>query len=149
MLQTRNRTPFAVGLVPTLDVENRQLLTVVVKATFAFEHGQSPLSVAREQKPICSAPVYHGDPGRSSLRYEADSCPAKPHTDIVMVACARSARETAELDVSLRAGPLRKVIRAFGDRPHQLRFARCRSSTSARSEGVETTWSLATRSVWA
>ena len=116
MLQTRNKTSFATALVPTLDLENRGKLTVVVKGTFALGRNQSLLPIADEQAPICFAPVFNGEPGRSSVRYEADTCPSKPNTDVVMVGSARAARFTTEMDVELRVGELHKIVRVFGDR---------------------------------
>jgi hypothetical protein len=115
MLEIRNQTPFAAAIVPGLDREGRDTVTVVVKGTFALGRGEV-LSVAGAQVPIAHADAFHGEPGLSSIKYEADACPAKKGTDVVLVGQARSIRPVPSLDVSLSAGRLRKVVRVFGDR---------------------------------
>src|SRR5262249_26571503 len=52
----------------------------------------------------------------TSARYEADSSPPKLGTDVVLVGQAHSDRPVTELDVGLQVGPVRKVLRVFGDR---------------------------------
>jgi hypothetical protein len=115
MLDLRNRTPFAAAIVPGLDKEGRDTLTVVVKGTFALGRREA-LAVADAQVPIAYADVFHGEPGLSSIRYEADACPAKTGTDVVLVGHARSVRPVPSLDVSLDVGRLHKVVRIWGDR---------------------------------
>ena len=76
MLEIKNRTPFAAAIVPGLDKEGRDTVTVVVKGTFDLG-GRTSLAVSEKQVPIVHAETFHGEPGVSSIRYEADACPAK------------------------------------------------------------------------
>jgi hypothetical protein len=115
MLDLRNQTPFPAAIVPGLDREGRDTVTVVVKATFALGRREA-LEVADAQVPIAYADAFHGEPGLSSLQYEADACPAKKGTDVALSGHARAVRPVPSLDVSLAVGRLRKVVRVFGDR---------------------------------
>jgi hypothetical protein len=116
MLELRNRTPFAAAIAPGLDREGRDTVTVLVKGTFALSARGRDLSVAEEQVKVAFADTFHGEPGRSSVKYEADGCPGKRGTDVVLVGHACSLRPVPSLDVELFAGRLKKVVRVFGDR---------------------------------
>ncbi len=120
MLELHNSTPFAAALVPGLDRRGRGIVTVVVKGTFALGRTSDALPAAQAQVPIAHADTWHGKPGASSIRYESDLCPAKPGTDVLLVghAYAPSAGATSA-DVAVEVGPIRKVVRAFGERHYQ------------------------------
>lgn len=114
MFALENPTPFPAALVPGLDREGRTHATVVLKATFRLREGDLP--IADEQAPLLRADVHHGEPDASSLRYEADLSPQKAGTDVALLGHAWSSSPTEELDVTLSAGRLKKVVRVFGDR---------------------------------
>jgi hypothetical protein len=114
MLAIDNATQLPAALVPGLDAEGRTHATVVVKATFRLREGDPVL--ADEQVPLHVTDEHHGEPGASSVRYEADLAPQKPGTDVVLIGHAWSPSPVPELDVVLVAGPVRKVVRVFGDR---------------------------------
>lgn len=114
MFALENPTPFPAALVPGLDREGRTHATVVLKATFRLREGDLPL--ADEQAPLRQADEHHGEPDASSMRYEADLGPQKGGTDVALLGHAWSPSPTEELDVTLSAGRLRKVVRVFGDR---------------------------------
>ena len=115
MLEIKNRTPFAAAIVPGLDREGRDTVTVIVKGTFDLG-GRTALVPSALQVPIAHAETFHGEPGLSSIKYEADACPAKRGTDVVLVGHAVSIRPVPSLDVSLSVGPVRKTVRITGDR---------------------------------
>lgn len=115
MLEIRNKTPFVAAIVPGLDKHGSENVTVVVKGTYRLQ-GRGPLKVAPEQEPIHHADVFHGEPGQSSIRYEADACPAKKGTDVVLVGHAVAPRAVPHVDVSLSVGPVHRVVRVLGDR---------------------------------
>lgn len=111
-----NRTPFAAQELFLTDENGRDLLAVVVKATYAAAPGR-PLSLAEEQVPVDVAGSYYGDPETSSMHFEPEVAPLKPGTDVVLVGHAHPDRPGArQVDVGFQVGPLRKVIRVFGDR---------------------------------
>jgi hypothetical protein len=116
MFETRNRTPFHVGLMPWLDGEGREHAVTFVKATFDLGASRHDLPVAEQQVPIADADVHFGDPATSSVRYASDRSPAKPGTDVALVGRAVSHKAVKSMDVALAAGTLRKVVRIFGDR---------------------------------
>ena len=111
-----NETPFAAQELYLSDEDGRELLTVVVKATYTI-HPNAALSLSEEQRPVEVGGTYNGDPETSSPRYEPEVAPQKLATDVVLIGHAHAARAgTVQLDVSLQVGPVRKTIRVFGDR---------------------------------
>ncbi len=116
MLELSNDTPYPAAIVPGLDVEGVDTVTVVVKGTFALPRAGGAPPVAREQRPLVDADEFHGEPGSSSIRYESERCPAKRGTDVVLVGSAVSRTPVPSLDVTLSCGPLQHAVRVFGDR---------------------------------
>lgn len=111
-----NETPFAAQELYLADEEGRDLLVVVVQATYRISQDSS-LSLAEEQLPVETAGTYHGEPGTSSYRYEPQVAPVKLATDVVLLGHAFPERPGAtHVDVRFRVGPVGKVIRVFGDR---------------------------------
>jgi hypothetical protein len=119
MLELRNKTPFAAAILPGLDKTGRDDVTVVVKGTFGLVTRTQVLPIAEAQVPIAYADEWAGEPGVSSIRREADVCPTKPATDVLLLghAYAPSGRASA-VDVSLAVGALQKTVRVFGDRAY-------------------------------
>lgn len=117
MWQVDNRTPFAAERSWVRDRNGAEVWLVAVKATFDIRLDGST-AVAKEQPPVLRVPEYHGEPGHSSIRYDADLVLTKTTTDVIVVghAYAPHRTEVAELDVGFRLGPVRKLIRVFGDR---------------------------------
>jgi hypothetical protein len=111
----QNLTPFAAEELLLLDEEGAQVITLVVKATYAIK--DRALEIAAEQAPIVKAPVHHGDPSTSSLKYESEAPYTKLATDVVLLGHAQPEQSAAtELDVVLKVGPIKKQIRVYGDR---------------------------------
>lgn len=111
-----NETPFTAQELFLADEDGRDLLVVVVKATYAAAPGR-PLTLAEEQALVDVAGTYYGDPETSSMRFEPEVAPVKLATDVVLVGHAYPDRPGArQVDVGFQVGPVRKVIRVFGDR---------------------------------
>ncbi len=112
-----NRTPYAVGRIWGRDKEGVHEWLVAVKATYRIR-STGALVLADEQPPPLVAPEYYGEPGASSLRYEADLVSPKPTTDVLLngTAYAPQGRPTTEFMVAMRIGELRKSIKVFGNR---------------------------------
>ncbi|SFU99429.1 DUF2169 family type VI secretion system accessory protein [Pseudoduganella namucuonensis] len=117
MWEVDNETPFAAERGWARDRDGAEVWLVAVKATFDI-HADGSTSVAAEQPPVLRAPEYLGEPGASSIRYEADLVPAKRRTDIVVLghAWAPEGRPVTALDVGFRVGGVSKRLRVFGDR---------------------------------
>jgi len=115
--QIDNRTPFAAERGWVRDRDGAEVWLVAVKATFAIRP-DGTTDVAKEQPPVLRLPEHHGDPGRSSVKYDADLVLTKRTTDVIVVghAHAPQGRPVTQLDVGFRVGPVQKVLRVFGDR---------------------------------
>lgn len=88
-----------------------------MKATFTIaEAGE--LILADEQAPLLRSTEYFGEPGKSSVRYEAELGPVKPATEVTVLGYAHSPRaQPAEcVPVGLQVGRQKKTILVFGDR---------------------------------
>lgn len=112
-----NRTPYAADYTWGRDKEGVHEWIVAVKATYHIQP-DGALILAEEQLPPLLAPEYHGEPGASSLRYDADLISPKPATDIVLVGSAHApgGRPSTEFWVALRIGRQSKQLRVVGDR---------------------------------
>lgn len=117
MWQIENRTPFAAERGWVRDRDGAEVWLVAVKATFDIlpDGGTVPSSV---QPPVLRVAEHHGEPGHSSIKYEADLVLTKRTTDIIVVghAHAPGGVPVKELDVGFKVGPVQKMLRVFGDR---------------------------------
>lgn len=117
MWQVDNRTPFAAERGWVRDRDGSEVWLVAVKATFdILEDGST--APAKEQPPVLRLPEHHGEPFKSSIRYEADLVLTKRCTDIIVVghAWAPAGTTVTQLDCGFKVGALQKVVRVFGDR---------------------------------
>ena len=117
MWQVDNCTPFAADRCWIRNRSGAEVWLVAVKATFDIRTDGS-LEVASAQPPVLRSPEHHGQPGKSSLRYDADLVLTKKTTDVIVVghACAPEGRRVTHVDVAFSVGPVRKHLRVFGDR---------------------------------
>lgn len=117
MWALRNRTPFAAERAFVRDKNGAEVFVVAVKATFGIDD-DGGVSVAEAQEPVRPAPVYRGEPGASSLLYEADLILAKPSTDVLVHghAYAPGGVPATRVEVSLRVGSMIKRALVIGDR---------------------------------
>ncbi len=115
MLQFQNNTGFEGTLFATPDEQGVDSIYAVVKGTFDLERGLAP---AEQQVPVALADEYYGEPGASSIRVPSDVGLEKPGTDVLLVGHAYppGGRPAVYVDVWLTVGPIRKVVRVFGDR---------------------------------
>jgi hypothetical protein len=117
MWQVDNRTPFAAERGWVRDRSGAEVWLVAVKCTFDIRPDGST-EVSEEQPPVLRVPEHFGEPGKSSIRYEADLVLTKKTTDIIVVghAYAPEDRAVTEMEVGFRVGPVQKVLRVTGDR---------------------------------
>lgn len=117
MWQVDNRTPFAAERGWVRDRNGQEIWLVAVKCTFDIKPDGST-EVSNEQPPVLRVPEHHGDPGKSSIKYENDLVLTKTTTDILAVghAWARGGRPVTEMTVGFRVGPVQKVLQVTGDR---------------------------------
>jgi hypothetical protein len=122
--QVVNLTPFQTAGAPLIDLTGEYVWVVIIKGTFRVEDDE--IEPAASQQSVAHGPLYRGTPGASSLRMDADLCPAHPGTDVTVDghAYAPGGRATASTDVSVRVGALQRTVRVHGDRVWTRRFAR-------------------------
>ena len=117
MWQVDNRTPFAAERGWVRDRDGAEIWLVAVKATFDILT-DGTTAVAKEQPPVLRVAEHYGDPGKSSVKYDADLVLTKKTTDVIVVghAYAPTGRTVTHADVGFRVGPVQKMLRVFGDR---------------------------------
>lgn len=117
MWQVDNRTPFAAERGWVRDRDGAEIWLVAVKATFDIKPDGST-EVAKEQPPALRVAEHHGEPGKSSIKYEADLILTKKTTDVLVVghAYAPGGNAVTDTEVGFRVGPVQKILRVYGDR---------------------------------
>lgn len=111
-----NHSPLAAATYFLMDRDGAEIMLLVLKGTWRIGNG-GKLSIADEQMPVISEPVYRGEPGKSSLVYDTDAVLEKPGTDCVLIGHARTLKpHLACVDVTFGVGPIIKQLRVFGDR---------------------------------
>ncbi len=117
MWAVENNTPYSAGRTWVRDRDGAHHWIVVVKATFDIAN-DGKLTLADEQPEPLHAPEYWGEPGLSSVRYEADLVAKKPGTDVIVNAHAHApkGKPAHRVDVALRIGTLTKSLVVHGTR---------------------------------
>jgi hypothetical protein len=92
---------------------------IAVRASFDLGPDGSLQLSAAQLAPLMAA-EYFGEPGRSSLRYDADVGPLKPTSELLVHASAYapSAEPVEQVRVALRVGTLDKQLLVFGERQY-------------------------------
>jgi hypothetical protein len=113
-----NATRLTVGHNMGLEPSGRELLVVVIKATFVLPRAGESLRLHEQQQPLVMADTFTGEPGLSAPLHEVDFAPRKQSCDVLLVGSARAAegRQTTRLRAGLRVGPIEKVFDVVGDR---------------------------------
>jgi hypothetical protein len=112
-----NDTPFTAEINAGWDQHLKPYHVVVVAAAFEARPGR-PVVPAAEPALLHAADVFHGEPGRSSVRYEADFAPEKSRVDVLVngSACAPGGGTAERVRVSLRVADVFKELVISGDR---------------------------------
>ena len=113
-MNIENATIFDAAVLPLINPQGGNLLTVIVKGTFVFNPGGS--EPADEQIPISYGDSYYGE--RGSIRYESDIVPFKPKADVVLCATAYApdSKPAESIRVAVKIGSLEKQVMVFGER---------------------------------
>lgn len=98
--------------------DGREMVIVVVKATYTIPTPDAEVELAQEQVPLVEADRFSADPGTSAPLFETDFAHRKPACDALLVGSAYAPRgQTAtRVQVSLRIGPMNKRFWAVGQR---------------------------------
>jgi hypothetical protein len=112
-----NSTGMAAALSVAVDKEGRDYCVVVVKGTYAIEADGSA-RLADEQEKIVLADIHHGDPDKTSVKYECEFAPFKPLAELIINGQAYSptGEPVTEVLTGIQVGPVRKIAKVLGDR---------------------------------
>ena len=112
-----NQTRFRAERAFVRDRDGAEIWLVAVRATFSLGPNGA-IALADVQDDVTMAPSYLGEPGQSSLHYDADLVRTKAGTDVVLHAHAHApgGRPAAAVDVACTVGPMTKQLRVVGDR---------------------------------
>jgi hypothetical protein len=115
--KVENKTPFVFEALFLVDEEFRPIVVPILKATFAFGR-DGRCARADEQVPLNMGGELWGEEAeKSSYKYEPEIAFAKPTTDVVLIGHAHAdRRDTKEMRVSLRVGPVSKEVLVLGER---------------------------------
>ncbi|MBZ9942458.1 DUF2169 domain-containing protein [Mesorhizobium sp. BR1-1-13] len=112
-----NKTSFTAGSIVQLDADGQENFVVVLSASFSVSE-DGAIVVAEEQVPVIFGDEPFRDGAFSSNRYEADIASHKPGVEVIVngMAYAPGGKPVQEMQVGLRIGSVRKVLRVVGDR---------------------------------
>ena len=111
-------TGLASGWTVAYETSGREMLVVVVKATYAIPEPGEEAQLAPEQVALVGPDRFSGDPGTSAPLFETDYAHRKPSCDVLLVgnAHAPNAEPTHQVEVSLQVGSMIKQFRVIGQR---------------------------------
>ncbi|WP_141621418.1 DUF2169 domain-containing protein [Myxococcus sp. AB036A] len=130
MWALQNQTPYAAERTWVRDKDGHHHWLIALKATFDVDDA-GHLRPADAQEPPLREPVYWGEPGRSSLRYEAELVAPKLNTDVLINACAHApgGRPAPSVEVAVRIHDVDKMLVVHGERFHARGLAGVRPSS--------------------
>jgi len=112
-----NLTNYAAADLPILAPDGREVVVVVVKAS--FEITAQGCVRAASQAPVRTADeVYDPDAEQSSIRLPGDLCTEKRGADVVVIGSAVSDRPVAALLVGVSVGDRLVLLRVHGERTY-------------------------------
>ncbi len=111
-----NHTPFTAEVNAGWDHNLQQYFVLVLAAAFEARPGR-PVIPSAEPAVLHSADVFHGEPGRSSVRYEAEFAPEKPRVVVLVNGSAYGPGngKAERVSISLRVGDVFKQLVVSGD----------------------------------
>jgi hypothetical protein len=117
MWMLHNRTPFAGERAWVRDKDGTEVWLTAIKGTFLIAPDGSTRP-ADEQVPVTLAPLYRGEPDKSSLLADTDLNHTKTATDVLLHghAYAPDGKRATAVDVTLKVARVHKTLRVFGDR---------------------------------
>ena len=109
-------TDATVDLIPQLGMDGSNLVVVIIKQLYLVDRRDRLMPIDGAETRLADVPWDEDKPETSSTRLPSDVCIRKPGTDVILVGSAVGAyRPTVRsLDVMVRVGPVRKILRVFG-----------------------------------
>lgn len=120
MWALKNRTAYAAERSWIRDKHGVHHWMVAIKATFSI-NADGTTRLFDENPPPALAPVWFGEPSTTSLKHDSDLGPAKPTTDVIIIASAYapSDKPVLRVPVRLRFGLVEKTLIVLGDGVYQ------------------------------
>jgi hypothetical protein len=120
MWMLKNNTPFAAERNWFLDKNAAKSWVVAVKGTFDILPDGTTKIADKQEEPL-HGEKYYGEPGKSSIRYDADLGGPKQGTDVILNGHAYSPEShfVTETVVRMTIDRFTKQLRVFGDRRWQ------------------------------
>jgi hypothetical protein len=111
-------TTAKVGLIPQLGRDGDMVLVVVMKQLFQVDRRDVVHRIDGAEVRFADVMWDEDAPEKSSVKYPSDVCIRKPSTDVVVVGSAEAPYlpRVKQLDVLVRVGPVKKLLRVFGTR---------------------------------
>ena len=126
--------------------DGRELLVVIVKATFALPAPGESVLLAAQQQPLVEADTFSGEPGLSAPRFETDFAHEKPGCDVLLLGSAHApaGRRVARCEVGLRVAGMSKRFVAVGPRVWRKRLGLVTATAAEPFDilplGYDTAW---------
>lgn len=141
-----NSTVFNANYSTGYAKDGRNVLIVIVKATYQIIPENSELIIHTEQQPIIQADVSTGKPGYSAVIYETDFSTYKPFCDVLLNGYAHipHGEISTQVDVSMKIkGYINKSFRVKGHRtwkhPRPAKFNKMSISYDNAFGGIDST----------
>lgn len=142
-MEIRNRTKHVAGFSVQLDRNGGEHMVVCVRGTWSLDD-RGRLALMDEPPPFLPADECAGEPGLSSVRWEADLGPMKPGTDCALGGYAVAPKGRARaVHVSFLCGTVAKKARVIGARKRLFWLLRWWNTPAAPFQRVPLQWELA------
>ncbi len=139
-----NATPYASIDVPMLDGIGREVVIVILKATFTVK---SPDEIVLADDPVAVRVVDEltdpKNPERSSARYPSDLCIEKRGTDVILVGSAVAKKRVTSVDVGVQVRSKSVALKVHGMREYFRALAEVAISASVPFEEMPIAWERA------
>ena len=139
-----NATPFASIDVPMLDRNGREVVVVVLKATYTVK-SPDEIVLADEPAEIRVVDVMRDpkNPERSSAKYPSDLCMEKRGTDVVLVGSAVAKKRVTSVDVGVQVRSNSVALKVHGMREYFRAILEVAISASVPFEEMPIEWERA------
>jgi hypothetical protein len=125
-----NETKVAAGWTIGFEPDGREILVVVIKATFTIPQAGDEPALADEQVSLSEEDKFTGEPGLSAPLYETDYAHRKPMCDVLLNGSAYPplGGRATNLTVSFQVGPMVKAFSVVGNRVWRVGVTGVRAS---------------------
>lgn len=113
-----NDAKLVAGWTLGFERDGRELIVIAIKSTYALPRNDEAPRLADEQVPLVESDVFTGAPGLTATVYESDYAHRKPMCDVLVIGSAHApgGRPVKSVEVGLRVGAMKKVLRVTGPR---------------------------------